>query len=76
MARTGFKTIHFPVGPHLETAIEFMEKVQKKVTYVSMQIAMKRDTIEIRLRGAKDVLSRALQEIKGWYISIVKSNPS
>ncbi|OLS13380.1 MAG: hypothetical protein RBG13Loki_2976 [Promethearchaeota archaeon CR_4] len=75
MARTGYKTIHFPAAPRLETTIEFMEKVQKKVTYLSMQISMKRDSIEIQLRGAKDVLNRALQEIKAWYVSIVKNQP-
>ncbi len=74
MARTGFKTIYFPAAPQLETTIEFMEKVQKKVTYVSLQISMKRDAIEIKLRGSKDVLSRALYEIKSWYIAIVKAD--
>ncbi len=75
MARTGFKTIYFPAAPKLDTTIEFMEKIQKKVTYVSLQLSMKRDSIEIKLRGSKDVLSRALQEIKAWYVAIVKSNP-
>ncbi len=74
MARTGFKTIYFPAAPKLETTIEFMEKVQKKVTYVSLQMSMKRDSIEIKLRGSKDIISRALQEIKSWYTSIVKSD--
>jgi hypothetical protein len=74
MARTGFKTIHFPAAPKLDTTIEFMEKVQKKVTYVSLQISMKRDSIEIKLRGSKDVLSRALQEINSWYRAIIKSD--
>jgi hypothetical protein len=75
MARTGFKTIHFPAAPRLENTIEFMEKIQKKVTYVSMQLSMKRDSIEVKLRGSKDMLSRALEEIKAWYVSIVKGNP-
>ncbi len=76
MARTGFKTIYFPVAPNLDTTIEFMEKIQKKVTYASLQMSMKRDSIEIRLRGSKDVLSRAIQEIKSWYTAIVKSDQS
>jgi hypothetical protein len=74
MARTGFKTVYFPAAPKLDTTIEFMEKVQKKVTYISLQISMKRDTIEIKLRGSKDLLSRALQEIKAWYVAIVKAD--
>ena len=74
MARTGFKMLYFPVSPHLESTVEFMEKIQRKVTYISFQLSMKRETIEIRLRGSKDLLSRAIQEIKYWYTAIVKNN--
>ncbi len=74
MARTGFKTVYYPAAPKLDTTIEFMEKIQKKITYVSLQLSMKRDSIEIKLRGSKDTLSRAIQEIKSWYSAIVKSD--
>ncbi len=74
MARTGFKTVYFPAAPKLDNTIEFMEKIQKKITYVSLQLSMKRDSIEIKLRGSKDMLSRALEEIKSWYITIVKTD--
>ncbi|HMF33716.1 MAG TPA: hypothetical protein VKK79_19990 [Candidatus Lokiarchaeia archaeon] len=72
MARTGVKVIFFP-AEDLSAAVEFIDKIKKKVGYLTMQISMKSGQIEVKLRGSKDNVVRAQQEIRGFYNDIVKS---
>ena len=72
MARTGMKTIFFPADD-LPSSLDFIDKVKKKVTYVNLLISMKGDRIEMKVRGSRDAVTRALQEIREYYVDIVKS---
>jgi hypothetical protein len=61
----GKKIIHFYNNSgSLENVIKFLENIQKKITYLNLNISVEGKSIKITLFGSRDLQNLATERIK------------
>lgn len=65
MRKTGKKVIHFYNNSGiLDNVIQFLEDVQKKINYLSLNVAVEGNIIKITLFGSRDLQYLATERLK------------
>ena len=65
LRKVGKKVIHFYNNSgSLENVIKFLENIQKKITYLNLNINVEGKTIKITLFGSRDLQYLATERLK------------
>jgi len=65
LRKVGKKVIHFYNNSgSLENVIKFLENIQKKITYINLNINVEGKTIKITLFGSRDLQNLATERLK------------
>ncbi len=65
MRKTGKKVIHFYNNSgSLENVVKFLENIQKKVNYLSLNVSVEGKSIKVTLFGSKDLQHLATERLK------------
>ena len=65
LRKTGKKIIHFYNNSgNLDNVIQFLEDVQKKINYLSLNVSVEGNTIKIILFGSRDLQHLATERLK------------
>jgi len=63
--KTGKKVIHFYNNSGiLDNVIRFLEDIQKKITYLNLNISVEGKSIKITLFGSRDLQYLAIERLK------------
>jgi len=61
----GKKVLHFYNNSgSIENTIKFLEEIQKKINYISLNVTAEKRTIKITLYGSRDLQSLACERLK------------
>lgn len=61
----GKKVIHFYNNSgSLDNAIAFLEKIQKRITYLNLNVSVEGKNIKITLFGSRDLQNLAVERLK------------
>ncbi len=65
MRKIGKKVIHFYNNSgSLDNAIAFLENIQKKITYLNLNVSVEGKNIKITLFGSRDLQNLAVERLK------------
>lgn len=65
MTKVGKKVIHFiNNSDSLDNIIKFLENVQKKISYLNLNISVDGKNIKITLFGSRDLQNLAIERLK------------
>lgn len=65
MRKTGKRIIHFyNDNGSLDNTVKFLENIQKKINYLSLNVSVEGKNIKVTLYGSRDLQHLAIQKLK------------